>query len=101
MSVRGVVIDLDTLEPPTTTFVDCSGEATGAIALVLTPGLRRTLAIRARSRTDLVRWYAELLLLVDGRRQVVPVGDRDQPFVTVGSSQLPAFGWDGNGLSGG
>jgi hypothetical protein len=78
---RSLVVDLD-FEPGVVTYEDDGGEPAGAFSFSLVKGEVERFHVRA-STSARVEWTAELLLLVDGRRQTIALTDNGQPFRTI------------------
>lgn len=93
---RGVEIDLDGFEPPTTRFVDQTFDTIkGAPTISVSPGEAEIFHVRAISRYSYIEWTAEALLLVNGKRQAVTIDDHGEPFRTCSARGRPELRWTG------
>jgi hypothetical protein len=96
LTKRGVQIDLDSFDPPTTHFVDREHEIVrGAPTISVGPGEAEMFHVRARARSSYVEWTAEARLIVNGKRQVVRIDDNGKPFRTCSSNGRPERWWTG------
>jgi hypothetical protein len=62
-------------------------------SISLAPGEVERLHIWARAASGFHQWRLELPVLVDGRRQLVPVDDKGDAFMTVGTDSFPKIVW--------
>lgn len=82
-------IDLD-WEPGVITFNSAGeNEPEEPPKLKMAPGDVERFHIWADATSGKHDWSVDLILLVDGRREVVPINDDGNPFVTVGAEGLP------------
>lgn len=84
ISPRRAEIQLDGFTQPTFSWVS-EGEDTGMPTFSLSESEAEVIHIWARADTEWIEWTAELLVLVDGHREVVEITDEGRPFVTSGS----------------
>lgn len=91
ITVRGIALDLD-VEGGLVTYEDDGGEPARAFAFSLRRGEVERFHIRARS-SDQVLWKAELLLIVNGKRQTVTVDDDGALFRTSSVEKLTTWAW--------
>ena len=82
-------IDLDGMTTPVVTFLDDGGAPGKPPKFVLAPGDVERFHIWAEARQGWHEWSIDLLLLVDGRREVVTIDNEGSSFVTVGWEGLP------------
>jgi len=69
-------------DPPTFSWIDEGGDVIGAPTFSLSGSEVEMLHIWAYVEDEWVEWTAELLVLVDGHRQVIEISEGGQPFVT-------------------
>lgn len=87
ISPRRGEIDLSLFDPPAVEWIDEDGQGVGAPTFSLASGEAEMLHLWANVADDQsVAWTAEILAIVDGKRQVVEVSDGGKPFVTAGSA---------------
>lgn len=79
-------INLSFFDPPPVDWVDADGEPTNMPTFSLTAGEAEILHLWANVEEEWVEWSGELLVMVDGQRQVVEIADNGRPFVTTGSA---------------
>ncbi len=97
LTKRGVEIDLDGFDPPTTHFVDRDHETLrGAPTISVGPGEAEMFHVRARAGWSYVEWTAEASLIVNGKRQVLKIDDSGKPFRTCSSDGRPERWWIGS-----
>jgi len=89
LTPRRVHVELDSPDGPGVAFHGPGGAREPAPKFVLGPGDIERFHIWAEARTGWHEWTVDLLLLVDGRREVVTIDDFGGPFVTVGGDGLP------------
>jgi hypothetical protein len=78
-------IDLSLFDPPGVQWLDESGDTIGMPTFSLTATEADVLHLWAQVAEDeWVEWSAELLVLVYGERQLVPITDAGKPFITAG-----------------
>jgi len=92
---RSVVVDLD-WDPGVVTYTDDSGEGGEHFSFTLAKGEVEIFHVRAQSTEYRCEWTAELLLIVDGKRQTIYLDDDGQPFRTCASRDLPTWTWWGD-----
>lgn len=85
VSPRRAEVQLSGFNPPTFSWVDESGDVIAAPTFSVSGSEAEMLHIWAYVEDEWVEWTAELLVLVDGRRQTIDINDRGRPFVTTGS----------------
>ena len=92
---RGFSVDLDR-DPPWVSHVDTSGEPIHApLAISVAKGEVEIFEIEARATEGVVEWTAELAIVVNGKRKVVPVTDGRSGFVTGGTRGFSPYEWSG------
>lgn len=92
LSPRRAEIRLSDFDPPVVSWLDNEGEHVSSMQLSLAENDVEMLHIWAYSSgTEWVEWTAELLALVDGKRQVIPIGNRAKPFVTSGADGAASY----------
>lgn len=85
LAPRRAEIRLSDFEPPVVYWLDHNGDSVTTVQFSLAEDDVEMLHIWAYSAdTEWVEWTAELLVLVDGKRRMVPIGDPAKPFVTSG-----------------
>ncbi|MDQ3147675.1 MAG: hypothetical protein M3R01_12230 [Actinomycetota bacterium] len=77
---------LSGFDPPTFSWIDEGGDVIGAPTFSLSGSEVEMLHIWAYVEDEWVEWTAELLVLVDGHRQVIEISEGGQPFATSGSA---------------
>jgi hypothetical protein len=92
---RHIRIELDTFDPPTTSFIDEEGQPAKWPRLSLTKGELEKLHVMAEARAEDVEWTAELLTIVNGKRRNFTIDDKGKPFRTCATEGLPTYGWYG------
>lgn len=90
---RHLTVDLD-WDPAVVTFADGGGDPSLPFTFTLGRSEVEIFHIVARSSTVRCQWIAELLLIVDGRRQVFRVSDEGRPFSTCATTGLTSYGWN-------
>lgn len=83
---RRAEIQLSGFDPPTFSWIDEGGDPAAAPTFSLSGSEAEMLHIWAYVGDEWVEWTAELLVVVDGHRQIVEISDNGQPFVTSGSA---------------
>lgn len=100
VSPRRAEVRLSGFDPPTFEWIDESGESIAAPTFSLSGSEAEMLHVWAYVEDEWVEWAAELLVLVDGRRQTININDGRRPFVTTGSqgaSSSSALMWAAGG----
>ena len=78
----------------TATWIDQDGSPTTAPQLSLSAGEFEQFHIWAKTEQGRHEWWLELLLIVEGRRVVVPIHqEHNGSFVTIGCRGLPQLSW--------
>ncbi|MCA1707022.1 MAG: hypothetical protein LC808_28655, partial [Actinobacteria bacterium] len=88
---RRIQVDLDT-EPPTFRFVD-GEEEVKPFLFSLAKGESEYFFIQASTEKCNCQWRAELLVLVDGKRQVIQIDDHGVPFTTSAITNSERIDW--------
>lgn len=92
---RGFSVDLDT-DPPSVSHVDPGGEPIYApLAISVAKGEVEIFEIQARARGEVIEWTAELAVVVNGKRKILPVSNRGSAFLTGGTEGLSPHEWSG------
>lgn len=89
LSPRHFSVDLDWGPEPLVTFYDAGGESAPMPTMRIAAGDIERFQIWAEAGQGWHDWTLEMLLLVEGRRMVVPIDDNGAPFTTVGDDGLP------------
>lgn len=89
LTPRQFHLDLDGMASPIVTFRESGGAPGRVPKFQLAPGDIEQFHIWVEARNGWHEWTVDLLLLVDGRREVVTIDDNGSPFVTVGGEGLP------------
>lgn len=79
-------INLSMFDPPLVDWIDDGGDPTGMPTFSLSAGAAEILHLWATVDEEWVEWTAQLMVIVDGHRQVVEIADDGKPFVTTGSA---------------
>ncbi len=90
VTLRRAEVQLTGFDPPTFSWLDEGGEVIAAPTFSLSGSEAEMLHIWAYAEDEWVEWTGELLVLVDGHRQVIEVNDGGHPFVTAGSRECAA-----------
>lgn len=91
---RSVVVDLD-WNPGVVTYTDDGGDPGGQFTFTLSKGEVEVFHVRAQTTEFRCRWTAELLLIVDGKRQAIFLDDNGEPFRTSATQGLRTWMWQG------
>lgn len=93
-------IDLSLFDPPVVEWLDEDGDAVGMPTFSLTKSEAEVLHLWVKvAAHEWVEWSAELLVIVDGERQVVPITDKGKPFVTAGAGNAASQHMSTSGAS--
>jgi hypothetical protein len=93
IDVRRIHIDLGT---GATMWIDPHGEPKDVLTLILSPGETEQFYMYAQAYSGRHVWSIDLPLLVEGKRMVVPVRDKDgKEFVTYGIEGMAEYLWYG------
>jgi hypothetical protein len=76
-------IALDDYAQPIIRWVNEGGEALPTPTFTLSGSESEMIHVWARSRSEWIEWTAELLLIIDGQRQIIPISDNGDPFITT------------------
>jgi len=94
-------IRLDHFDPPTVAYLDEDADeyANRLPTFSLNKGDAEKIHIIAHAEHADVEWYVDLLLIVNGRREVLPIRSQRNGgnFRTCGISEIPSVTWAGNG----
>jgi hypothetical protein len=78
-------IALDDFAQPVIQWLNEGCEAVSAPTFSLSGSESEMLQFWARSRSEWIEWTAELFLIVDGQRKVIPIDDTGDRFITTGA----------------
>lgn len=94
-------IQLDTFDPPTTSFLNIDGEPSPMPAFKIAKGEVEMLHIIASTEQDRVEWAGELLAIVNGKRQTIDIRPQGEGwFTTAATHGLPSRTSYGDGWTG-
>lgn len=93
---RGFWVDLDS-DPPSVFHVDPGGEPIHApLAVSVAKGEVEIFEIEARATRGVVEWTAELAIVVNGKRKILPIDNSGAAFVTAGAEGFSPHEWSGS-----
>ncbi|MFF8387456.1 hypothetical protein ACF053_28010 [Streptomyces kanasensis] len=81
----------------TTTWVDDGGSPIGPVTLTLSPGETEQFLVFVHAHSGRNEWHLELPVLVDGKRQMIPLRDKGERFVTYGPEGFDEYRWSDGG----
>ncbi|MFW6694309.1 hypothetical protein [Streptomyces sp. MAR4 CNX-425] len=81
----------------TTTWVEEDGSPIPPLTLLLAPGETEQFLIFVRAHSGRTEWHLELPVLVNGKRQLIPVTDGGKRFITYGREGYDEYRWSDGG----
>jgi hypothetical protein len=72
---------------------DQSGNHIDPLQVTLSSGEVEQFQIWVKAERGRHDWWLELVVLVDGRREIIPIPDKGKHFTTIGPSGMPKLAW--------
>jgi hypothetical protein len=86
---RHLEIQFEPFDPPTSWWVDPFAETSRPAAFTLKRGEVERIDVIARSTAKDVSWTADLVLLVNGKRRLLPLSKKGEHWRTIGTQNIP------------